>query len=231
MKKKHPRHVGFIMDGNGRWAAERNLPRFEGHRRGAEALDKIIAHSMLRGVEAITFYAFSCENWNRPKEEVGYIMKLLEDVLENKRQKLLEKKIRFRAIGELNRLPESLQRKIEKLQLESASNKAITLSVALSYSSRREIFKAACDLKEVSGSKSREELSEEDLDKYMYTSGLPELDLIVRTSGEKRLSNFLLWQAAYAELYFTDVLWPDFDEKEYDKALEEFSLRERRFGA
>ncbi len=226
-----PRHIAFIMDGNGRWARQRGLQRFEGHRQGAETLDFVIERSLQLGIKAVTFYAFSYENWGRPKQEVDFLMELLEESLEDKRGKILSGNMRFRAIGELDKLPGSLQSKLKEIESESSSNTAMDFVLALSYSARREIIKASMDMmKSLQGQTAFEELDEKALASHLYTDGLPEVDLIIRTSGEKRLSNFLLWQSAYSELYFTDTLWPDFDKAEYDKALEDYIERDRRFG-
>ncbi|MBI5635159.1 MAG: di-trans,poly-cis-decaprenylcistransferase [Nitrospirae bacterium] len=223
-----PRHVGIIMDGNGRWAELRGLPRIEGHRRGAERSREIIDLSIELGIKCLTLYAFSTENWQRPKEEVSMLMKILEFYLRNEFEALIKKDVVFRAIGETWRLPENIQDLIRETEYKTKGNKGLNLVAALSYSGRSEIIRAVKKL--MNSCTSPTELTEEDFDAYLDTAGLPQPDLIVRTSGERRLSNFLLWQAAYAELYFTDTLWPDFDRDEFMLAVQDFQGRERRFG-
>lgn len=228
-KDRLPRHIAFIMDGNGRWAARRDLPRVQGHRKGADTVDLLTDISLEKNIEAITFYAFSCENWSRPQEEIEALMKLLREGLRKRKKDLFEKDIRFVAIGELDMLPDALKDELAELEEKTRLNKKMTLSLALSYGSRQEILNAAirmCD----AGTDPSFEPSVERFSEYLYTKDLPELDLLIRTSGEKRLSNFLLWQAAYAELYFTETLWPDFGREEYLEALSDFARRERRFG-
>ncbi|OGW25191.1 MAG: di-trans,poly-cis-decaprenylcistransferase [Nitrospirae bacterium GWC2_42_7] len=224
-----PSHVGIIMDGNGRWAESRGLPRIEGHRRGSERVKEIVEVSLDIGIKCITLYAFSTENWQRPKSEVSMLMKLLELYLKNELSKLVKKGIVFRTIGETWRLPENIQKLIKDTTEMTASNKGMTLVAALSYSSRNEITRG---IKKIIASGIKpEEVTEDLVTSSLDTDGLPQPDLIIRTSGERRLSNFLLWQSAYAELYFTDVLWPDFDKEEFMLALQDFQGRERRFGS
>ena len=223
-----PAHVGIIMDGNGRWAELRGLPRIEGHRRGAERVREIIDTSIELGVRCLTLYAFSTENWQRPQAEVSMLMRLLELYLCNEFTTLEKKDVVFRAIGETWRLPENIQALIRKTEERTASNRGLTLVAALSYSGRNEIIRAV--RKALTACTGPEALTEQNFDEYLDTSGLPQPDLIIRTSGERRLSNFLLWQAAYAELYFTDTLWPDFDREEFMLAIQDFQGRERRFG-
>lgn len=224
-----PSHVGIIMDGNGRWAESRGLPRIEGHRRGSERVKEIVEVSLDIGIKCITLYAFSTENWQRPKSEVSMLMKLLELYLKNELSKLIKKGIVFKTIGETWRLPENIQKLIKDTTEMTASNKGMTLIAALSYSGRNEITRGVKKIM-ASGIKP-EEVTEELVNSCLDTHGLPQPDLIIRTSGERRLSNFLLWQSAYAELYFTDVLWPDFDKEEFMLALQDFQGRERRFGS
>lgn len=224
-----PRHIGIIMDGNGRWAELRGLPRVEGHRRGAERVKEIIEVSAELGVKALTLYAFSLENWQRPSEEVRTLMKLLEFYLRKELARLIKKGVVFKAIGEIWRLPEHIQVIIKEAEKNTASNKGMTLVTALSYSGRNEILRAVKKML-YSGVKP-EELTEETLDSYLDTAGLPAPDLIMRTSGEMRISNFLLWQGAYSELYFTDTLWPDFTKDEFLLAIQDYQRRDRRFGA
>lgn len=229
---KIPRHIAIIMDGNGRWAKEKNLPRIMGHRSGVKAVDAITEACARLGIKALTLYAFSLENWKRPKKEVDALMSLFEHSLKENEEKLQRNNIRFNAIGRLAGLPPSLNSAIEDLMSRTRSNTGMILTLAVNYGGRGEILdavKAACRF----CSESNEDVSswkEDDLEKLLYTEGLPELDLVIRTSGEMRLSNFLLWQAAYAEFYATDTLWPDFDAEELNKALKEYENRERRFG-
>jgi len=223
-----PSHIGIIMDGNGRWAELRGLPRIEGHRRGAERSREVIDVAIELGVQCLTLYAFSTENWQRPKEEVSMLMRILEVYLRNEFDNLKKKDVMFRAIGEIWRLPENIQLLIRETEENTAGNKGLKLVAALSYSGRNEIVRAV--KRAVSSGKSPLELTEEEFDAYLDTVGLPHPDLIIRTSGERRLSNFLLWQAAYAELYFSETLWPDFDRDEFMLAIQDFQGRERRFG-
>lgn len=224
-----PRHVGIIMDGNGRWAELRGLPRIEGHRRGAERSKEIIEISAELGLKALTLYAFSIENWQRPSSEVMTLMKLLELYLKKELNRLIKNDIVFKAIGEIWRLPEHIQVIIKEAEENTASNKGMTFVTALSYSGQNEILRA---VKKVMHSGVRpEELTEEVFDSYLDTAGLPPPDLIIRTSGEMRISNFLLWQGAYSELYFTDTLWPDFTKDELLLAIQDYQRRERRFGS
>lgn len=221
-----PRHVGIIMDGNGRWAEARSLPRVAGHREGSESVRAVTRAARRVGVEALTLYAFSTENWERPEEEVAALMDLLAEFLESERPEMMQNGIRLSAIGEVERLPRRVGDKLAAVRAETASNTGMTLTLALSYGGRREIVQAA---RRAAASKGQA-LGEEDIEAGLWTAGLPELDLLVRTSGERRISNFLLWQCAYAELYFTDVLWPDFRDLELFAAIADFQVRERRFG-
>jgi len=223
-----PFHVGIIMDGNGRWAELRGLPRIEGHRRGAERVREVIDVSIELGIQCLTLYAFSTENWQRPKEEVSMLMRLLEIYLRNEFENLKRKNVVFRAIGETWRLPENIQSLIGQTEQSTSGNKGLKLVAALSYSGRSEIIRAI--KKAMKSGKDPLELNEEEFDAYLDTAGLPHPDLIIRTSGERRLSNFLLWQAAYAELYFSETLWPDFDRDEFMLAIQDFQGRVRRYG-
>jgi len=223
-----PAHVGIIMDGNGRWAELRGLPRIEGHRRGAERTREIIDVSIELGIKCITLYVFSTENWQRPRDEVSMLMRILEVYLRNEFATLIKKDVVFRAIGETWRLPENIQALIRETEEKTAGNTGLNLVAALSYSGRNEIMRAV--RKVMNSCSNPAELTEEDFSDYLDTAGLPQPDLIIRTSGERRLSNFLLWQAAYAELYFTETLWPDFDRDELMLAIQDFQGRERRFG-
>lgn len=216
------------MDGNGRWAEMRGLSRIEGHKRGAERSKEIIKAAAEAGINTLTLYAFSIENWQRSQDEISMLMKLLEIYLRSELSDLLKRGIVFRAIGETWRLPENIRRLLREAEAESLPNKGMTLILALSYSGRNEIVRAA---KKIAGSgMNAEDITEEVFESFLDTSGMPAPDLIIRSSGEKRLSNFFLWEAAYSELYFTDVLWPDFSREEFFLALQDYQIRERRFG-
>ena len=218
-------HLAIIMDGNGRWAKAHHLPRLMGHRAGADTLDKVMHWCRARGIRYLTVYAFSTENWKRSADEVSGLMKLLDHYVESKAEELEKNSIRFRTIGRRSDLPEGLEKKIAALE-ERTKGGDFTLLVALSYGGRAEIVDAV-NAALLAGEKS---VTEETFKRYLYAGDVPDPDLIIRTSGELRTSNFLLWEAAYAEYYFTPVLWPDFDEAEFDKALASFEKRERRMG-
>lgn len=213
-------HLAVIMDGNGRWAEKRHLPRLMGHRAGAEALDRCMHYCKAAGIKYLTVYAFSTENWKRSEEEVSGLMKLLSGFIRSKEQTLVKEKVAFRVIGRRTDLSEKLQAEIAALE-EKTRGGEFTLVVALSYGGRDEIVRAA--MKFNGG-------TEADFAACLDTAGIPDPELIIRTSGEQRTSNFLLWQSAYSEYYFTPVLWPDFDQAEFDKAMESFAKRERRMG-
>lgn len=221
-----PRHIAIIMDGNGRWAKERGLTRAEGHKRGAGTIETIVRAAYRRGVEYLTLYAFSEENWMRPSDEVVALMGLLKHFLASKREELLEKNIRFMTIGDVERLSEDVQRELTETAEITSHGRKMTLIVALSYGARQEMLMAVNKLI----AKGAREATQESFERELYTSGIPDPDLLIRTSGECRISNFLLWQLAYTELYFTETLWPDFGERELEMAIESFSRRERRFG-
>lgn len=222
-------HVALIMDGNGRWANQRGLPRIQGHREGIRRVNDIIDISIALGLKALTFYTFSIENWQRPKHEVNALMKLLNTYLKSEMDKLIKRNVVFRAIGNLERLPEGIQNMLEDFESLSRNNTGLILTSALSYSGREEIVMVVRKLLKTDARP--EEVDERLFESYLYTAGIPHPDLIIRTSGEERLSNFLLWQSAYAELYFTDTLWPDFGKEEFILAIREYQGRERRFGA
>jgi len=224
-----PKHVGIIMDGNGRWAELRGLPRVEGHRQGAARSKEIIEAAGELGIRALTLYAFSLENWQRPTSEVKTLMRLLGLYLERELADLMARDVVFKMIGDRWKLPRDIQILIGEVMEKTASNKGLNLVLALSYSGRDEILRAVKKLL-YSGVKP-EELTEEIFSSCLDTAGLPSPDLIIRTSGEMRMSNFLLWQAAYSELYFTDILWPDFTKEEFFLAIQHYQQRERRFGA
>jgi len=221
-----PRHVAIIMDGNGRWAEQRGLPREEGHREGAESVREVTRTARRLGLEALTLYAFSAENWGRPEPEVEALMGLLAQFLEAEREEMMQNGIRLRAVGELERLPEPVRAKLAAVRAETAGNAGMTLTLALSYGGRQELVAAAQKAAAARGPA----LTAEDLEAALWTAGLPDPDLIVRTSGERRISNFLLWQCAYAELYFTETLWPDFRGRELCLAIADYQGRQRRFG-
>lgn len=222
------RHLAVIMDGNGRWAKKHHLPRLAGHRAGAESLDRTMHWCKEAGISYLTVYAFSTENWKRSKGEVAGLMKLLSHFIKVKEKELIKNGIAFRVIGRREDLSPKLQKEIAALE-EKTKGGDFTLVVALSYGGRDEIIRAASKLA-ANGLLGFDRVDEEAFECCLDTAGIPDPDLIIRTSGELRLSNFLLWQAAYAEFYFTDVLWPDFDKAEFDKALASFSKRERRMG-
>ncbi|MGQ9569970.1 MAG: isoprenyl transferase [Thermodesulfovibrionales bacterium] len=223
-----PNHIGIIMDGNGRWAELRGLPRIEGHRRGVERVREVVETAGEIGVRILTLYAFSLENWKRPITEVRTLMRILEFYLKKELPELMAKDIVFRTIGDTQRLPEEIQVLIRDVKERTASNKGLILNIALSYSGRDEILRA---IKKILSSNIRPlELTEEVFASYLDTASLSPPDLIIRTSGEMRISNFMLWQGAYSELYFTDTLWPDFTKEEFLLAIQAYQHRERRFG-
>jgi len=228
-----PVHVAIIMDGNGRWAQSRGLPRTAGHRQGMEAVRETVRTAKALGIDFLTLYGFSSENWNRPADEVQDLMGLLRLYLAREVEELKREGVRMRFIGNRTRLPADIVDLIGRSEAETSGNTQLTLVIALSYGSRDEIVEAARGLarRVRDGSLDPEAISEEALERELSTRGIPDPDLIIRTSGEQRLSNFLLWQAAYSELIFTDRLWPDFKAADLAAALEEFRRRERRYGA
>ncbi len=227
-----PRHVAVIMDGNGRWAGSRGMPRLSGHSAGAESVRAVVRAARKRGIEVLTLYSFSTENWGRPEDEVEGLMELLAQYLREELDELLENNLRLRAIGELDRLPAEVRALLGAVMAATEANEGLTLILALSYGSRAEIRTAVQELARAvqDGLLTLDDISDEAISAALYTSGLPDPDLLIRTSGEMRLSNFLLWQLAYAELYVTDVAWPDFREAELDQALAAYAQRQRRFG-
>jgi len=229
---KLPRHVAIIMDGNGRWAQEHGLPRVEGHRQGAKAVREVVRAAREIGLRALTLYAFSAQNWQRPPEEVATLMQLLRDYVIDERDEIMENDIRLIAIGDIERLPSFVKDPLDGLMQESAGNRSMTLCLALSYGGRESLVAAARSLCEAveRGELRSDAVTEEMIGGALQTAGLPQLDLLVRTSGEERLSNFLLWEAAYAELYFTETYWPAFGKPDLYQALESYRGRERRFG-
>lgn len=223
-----PKHIAIIMDGNGRWAARRDLPRLSGHRAGTENIRRIIRGSVEQGIEYLTLFAFSTENWNRPKDEVDGLMNLIGDVIERELDELNAEGVQLRHIGHLEGLNDDLVRKVRNAIELTKDNTRLILTLAFNYGGRDEII---CAIKQmIMDHVKPEDVSEELVCKYLLTSGLPDPDLVIRTSGEMRTSNFLTWQATYAEWYFTPTLWPDFDENELKEAILDYSHRERRFG-
>jgi len=227
-----PRHVAIIMDGNGRWAKQRHLPRIAGHTASRETVRKVVRQCVRLGIPALTLYTFSQENWKRPELEVRALMKLLEEVLRSEYLELDDNNIRLTYMGCIDGLPGSTRKLLLETVEKLAHNTGMVLNLALSYGGRREIVEAACRLAAdvAAGLVPADDVDEERFARYLYRPELPEPDLLIRTSGEKRISNFLLWQLAYTELYFTEVLWPDFSEEDLLVALREFQSRERRFG-
>lgn len=231
-EKKVPRHVAIILDGNGRWAKKRLLPRNAGHVAGSKNVEKICAAAWEMGIEYVTMYAFSTENWSRPQSEVDALMKLLHQYLSDCLKTSKKNNMQVRVLGEISRLEPELQQRIQELESYSAENTGLHFQVALNYGSRDEITRAvqglACDVQQ--GRLSPDDITEQTISSRLDTKGIPDPDLLIRTSGEQRLSNYLLWQLAYTEFYFTDVLWPDFDKQELLKAVEYYQNRDRRFG-
>ncbi len=227
-----PTHVAVIMDGNGRWAKRRGMPRIMGHRRGVDVLKDLLRCCRDWGVEALTAYAFSTENWGRPLEEVEFLMTLFERVLRQELREMMEENVRIRFVGNLDVLPRSLQTEIERAVETTATNQGIQFTVATNYGGRQEIIQAcrAIALQVQQGTLEPEQIDEALFERHLYTAGICDPDLLIRTSGEMRLSNFLLWQMAYGEIYVTETLWPDFDRQEFHQALVNYQQRDRRFG-
>ena len=232
-KNNIPQHVAIIMDGNGRWAKARGLPRTAGHREGIERVKDIVEASRELGVKVVTFFAFSTENWDRPKKEIDMLMRSLNRFLDKQIDELNKNNIRLKVIGKENPLPEYLLEKIRKAERLTGHNTGLIMVLALNYGARQEIVDAAKKFTHsvLKGEADIEELDTELFSKYLYTAGLPDPDLLIRTSGEIRLSNFLLWQLSYAELYFPKKYWPDFKRQDFEKAIQEYQWMERRFGA
>lgn len=225
LKKIIPNHIAIIMDGNGRWAEKRGLARTLGHIEGAKSLRKIIEYSTKIGVNFLTVYAFSTENWNRSEDEVSSLMNLFLKYIKSERKNMMKNGIRFFVSGTKKNVSKNLQIEIDKLQEETKNNDKLTLNIAFNYGGRTEIIDAVNNILK----DKLDEITEDKFKSYLYND-FPDPDLVIRTSGESRISNFLLWQIAYSEIYITDVLWPDFNEKELDRAIENFSKRDRRFG-
>ena len=232
MTDKSLKHIAIIMDGNGRWAKKRGLPRNSGHKKGAQTVIDIAKAAKEIGVKYLTLYAFSTENWKRSEEEVLGLMNLLREYLDKNFEELKENDVRIVFIGERNMLDSDIVSKMKKLEQETENNKSLFLQVALSYGSRQEIISAVkrAALMAVKQDISVEDINEDMFSKLLYTSAVPDPDLVIRTSGEQRISNYLLWQIAYSEFYFTDTLWPDFTKKELISIVENFNTRERRYG-
>jgi undecaprenyl diphosphate synthase len=227
-----PNHVAIIMDGNGRWAEQRGLPRADGHRAGVKAVNNIVEESIRQGVKYLTLFCFSTENWLRPEDEISSLMGLLRLYLQNQLHKFHENKVRLHVVGDLSKLSDSLRSDLEKVITETSDYDKFNLVLAISYGGREDIVNAC---KAVAHSVARnelkpEEISSEILSEHLWTKGIPDPDLLIRTSGEIRISNFLLWQLAYSEIVITDECWPDFDESVFDKCLIEYAQRERRYG-
>lgn len=229
---KLPRHIAVIMDGNGRWATARNLPRVFGHRAGAEAVRRTVEACCELGISALTLYAFSWENWDRPREEIHELMALLDEFIRGERPRLFANQVRLRAIGRLEELPEAVSRHLRQTIVDTAHCERMTLTLALSYGGRQELVDA---IRRIAARVARGELPVDAIDEavvsqHLYAPDLPDPDLLIRTSGEQRLSNFLLWQSSYTELYVTPTLWPDFSKEDLIDAITEYERRERRFG-
>ena len=223
-----PKHVAIIMDGNGRWAKARGLPRAAGHRAGTENLRRVLRAAVRAGIPILTIYAFSTENWRRPEVEVKALLSILEGVIDRELKELHSEGVQLRHVGRLERIPKSLQKKVQEAIELTKDNDRLILNVAFDYGGRAELVEAIRRI--IDDGVPADQVDESTVSRYLYTAGLPDPDLIIRTSGEMRISNFLIWQGAYAEFYVTPALWPDFDEPELMKALEEYDQRERRYG-
>ena len=232
MELQAPNHVAIILDGNGRWAKAKGMPRNYGHTAGAKNVETVCQAAHDLGVKYVTMYAFSTENWNRPEGEVEALMKLLESYLKNCIKTADKNNMRVRVIGDTTRLSERFQERIRELEAASAKNDGLNLQIAINYGSRDEMTRAMRRMSEdvAAGKRKPEEITESVFEEYLDTAGIPDPDLLIRTSGELRLSNFLLWQLAYSEFYFTDVPWPDFHKEELERAIEAYNKRDRRFG-
>ena len=223
---KLPKHIAVIMDGNGRWAKKRLLPRIIGHTNGVKTVKKIVEFARKLNIQVLTLYAFSTENWQRPKDEISGIMALLKSYLKSELDNMIKNNISFRVVGDISKMSDEIQKELKAAIDKTKDMKGLVLNIALNYGSRQEILMACKNLID----KGIQNPTEQDLSDSLYTRGLPDPDLLIRTSGEMRISNFLLWQIAYTEIYITDVLWPDFDEDEFCKAIIDYQKRERRFG-
>tara|TARA_S200000501_G_scaffold248374_1_gene232673 strand:+ start:225 stop:962 length:738 start_codon:yes stop_codon:yes gene_type:complete len=231
-KNDIPKHLAIIMDGNGRWAESKGKNRIHGHSHGVKAVREVVEEAVQLKVEYLTLYAFSTENWSRPKEEIGVLMKLLVNTLRSEFEKLLQNRIKLNVIGNISQLPEVVQNELEYVMKQTQNNREMTLTLALSYGGREELANVLKQLviKVKNNIISAENINQSIINEHLYTQNLPDVDLLIRTSGEKRISNFMLWQIAYAELYFSKVLWPDFTKDHLHDALVSYQKRERRFG-
>ena len=231
-KNDIPKHLAIIMDGNGRWAESKGKNRIHGHSHGVRAVREVVEEAVQLKVEYLTLYAFSTENWSRPKEEIGVLMKLLVNTLRSEFEKLLQNRIKLNVIGNIGQLPEIVQNELEYVMKQTQKNSEMTLTLALSYGGREELANVLKQLviKVKNNIISAENINQSIINEHLYTQNLPDVDLLIRTSGEKRISNFMLWQIAYAELYFSKVLWPDFTKDHLHEALVSYQKRERRFG-
>jgi len=230
--QKMPKHIAIIMDGNGRWAKERNLPRTMGHKAGVETIRPIVKECSRLGVKYLTLYAFSTENWKRPQDEVDAIMNLLVHYLVKEFEELNKNNVVINSIGEIMKLPEQCREELEKAYEKTKNNTGLTLNLALNYGGRDDLLQAfKCIMKDIHESKINEsEITEQTIADHLFTAGMPDPDIIIRPSGELRLSNFLLWQCAYSELWFSDINWPDFKKEDLQKSIHDFQMRDRRFG-
>ena len=231
-RAKLPQHVAVIMDGNGRWAKQRSLPRIEGHRRGAYTLKQMLRYCKNLGIKTLTAYAFSTENWGRPTGEVNFLMSLFERLLQKELKEMEQEEVCINFIGDFTPLPQSLQQEMSRSMERTKNNQGVFFNVAINYGSRHEMTNACKAIAEKvrQGELAAEEISEKTISQHLYTSTSCDPDLLIRTSGEMRLSNFMLWQLAYTEIYVTETLWPDFDQQQFERALASFRLRDRRFG-
>jgi undecaprenyl diphosphate synthase len=231
-REKLPRHIAVIMDGNGRWARQRGLPRIEGHRRGAESVRRVIEESARLGIDQLTLYCLSSENWKRPAEEIGFLMQLLEQYMIEQRDTIMEHNLRVAVIGRRDGLPEGALREMDRTVAMSSRNTGLQICLAINYGSRAELADAVRRIAEEvrTGRLAPGEITEDTISAHLYTRGMADPDLLVRTAGEMRVSNFLLWQISYAELWVTDLCWPDFDEAQLHAAIRSYASRDRRFG-
>ena len=227
-----PVHLAIIMDGNGRWAKKRKMPRIMGHKKGVDVVNKIVRHISKLGVKHLSLFAFSMENWNRPGEEVNFLMRLLDEYIEKELSTILKENIRFMVTGDMDLIPASTRSKLNNAISRSVFNTGMVLNLALSYGGRAELVHAAQKIAKLAAENKikPEDITEENFSNYLFNSELPDIDLLIRTSGELRISNFMLWRIAYSELFFTEKLWPDIIEADIDEALKDFARRTRRFG-
>lgn len=227
-----PRHIAIVLDGNGRWAKARKRPRLLGHKKGVEAVRNIVKACSSLGVECLTIFAFSSENWKRPEDEIKHLMGLFMMALEREAKSLAKNNVRLRIIGDVTQFSDKLQKKIKEVEVLTSKSTGLNLTVAANYGGRWDVTESVKQLvdKVVSGGLQVSDITEKSISSHLCTEGFPDPDLFIRTGGDKRISNFMMWQMAYTELYFTDVLWPDFDKEQLDKAIADFSSRQRRFG-